>query len=350
MRMNIEIRPFDVRSASQDDWERLGAFLESFSSEFWPDEAIDGNTRRTMLQAELEETEMVMYTAVDLEQEDRIVSVSRLSVLKESSPSYEENRHICSVIGPNVIKEYRGNGLATQFLPLICDETERRGKSSIVGYTLNETGRILVQKVGGKLAQQTQRNRLTLSDVDWNMVKQWVEEGPRRSPETQMEFHHSIPDDMLERYCEVLTEVFNQAPRDELEVGDWVVTPESWQARMNKYAEADMKYLAAVTVEKDGAISGLTDVGWFPSRPAVLDQWFTGVREKYRGRGLGKWLKGAVLLRASEEFPSVTVVVTGNAASNEPMLDINRRLGFKHHMDIYTYQLELEQLKNYLKQ
>ncbi|MFW9959000.1 MAG: N-acetyltransferase, partial [Candidatus Odinarchaeota archaeon] len=69
----------------------------------------------------------------------------------------------------------------------------------------------------------------------------------------------------------------------------------------------------------------------------------------YRGRGLGKWLKGAVLLRVKNEFPSVRVVSTGNAASNEPMLDINRRLGFKLYLDMYQYQLELEQLRKYIQ-
>lgn len=64
---------------------------------------------------------------------------------------------------------------------------------------------------------------------------------------------------------------------------------------------------------------------------------------------LGKWLKGAALLRARSEFPTVTTVVTWNATSNEPMLDINRRLGFKTYREIYQFQVELQKLKKYLE-
>jgi len=347
--MKIEIHPFDVRSESQEEWERIGAFASQFQKEFWPDDKRDTETTRIMIQSQLEETDMVMYTAVIPEQDNKIVALSRLVFYKKSSPSYEENRHICNVVGPYVLKEYRNSSLATRLVPLIHDEVKRAGRTSIVGMALNEAGRQLVQKLGGKEAQNVQENRLLLNDVDWNMVKDWVQEGPLRSPGTRIEFYHSIPDEIMERFCDVYTEVQNQAPRDELEVGDQVVTPELWKKRMEKFSQTNMKYLAAVTIESDGEISGLTDVAWFPARPKILAQWLTGVRQQYRGRGLGKWLKGAVLLKVSDEFPSVTTISTGNAASNEPMLDINRRLGFKLHLDMYQYQLELEQFQKYLK-
>ncbi|MFW9959151.1 MAG: hypothetical protein ACFFCT_13855, partial [Candidatus Odinarchaeota archaeon] len=303
--MNIEIRPFDVRSDSQKDWERLGRSVSQFQEEFWPGDAFDTNMSKIMMQSQLEEYDMAMYTAVEQDRGDRILAFSRLLFVKKNSPSYEEYKHICTVIGPYVLRNFRNNGLATKLLSFIHDEVEKAGRTSIVGTTLNEAGRLLVQKIGGKEAQRVQENRLILSEVDWNMVNAWAEEGPRRSPGTRIEFYHSIPDNILERYCELYSELQNQAPRDELEVGDLIVTPESWKARMEQFAKGDMKYLAAVTIEEDGDISGLTDVAWFPSRPAVLMQWLTGVRQQYRGRGLGKWLKGAVLLRVKNEFPSV---------------------------------------------
>jgi len=104
-----------------------------------------------------------------------------------------------------------------------------------------------------------------------------------------------------------------------------------------------------LTIERNGDISGLTDVGWLPDQPSILNQMLTGVQERYRGRGLGKWLKGAALLRARSEFPTVTTIVTQNASSNEPMLDINTRLGFKLYREVYQFQLDIQKLKKYLK-
>jgi len=348
--MDIEIRPFDLIHASSDDWLRLDEFQKKRSLEFWPDDPpIDIETWKLMLQADLEEKDVVAYEAVDLQRNDRIAGFFWLAFWKGSSPSYKGNEHICIVAGFTVRSEYRRNGIASKLLPLMYDEVRRRGRRLIVGSILNEAGRILVRKIGGKEALEMRENRLSLNNVDWNMVNSWVEEGPKRSPGTRIEFFNYIPDEILEQYCDVYTEVANQAPRDELRVGDQVVTPESWKTRMEKYAEGGMKYLAALTIERNGDISGLTDVAWVPSVPPILWISLTGVQERYRGRGLGKWLKGAALLRARSEFPTVTTIVTQNATSNEPMLDINRRLGFKLYREIYQFQVEPQKLKKYAK-
>ncbi|MHA2365813.1 MAG: GNAT family N-acetyltransferase, partial [Candidatus Hodarchaeales archaeon] len=74
----------------------------------------------------------------------------------------------------------------------------------------------------------------------------------------------------------------------------------------------------------------------------------TGVKQEYRGRGLGKWLKSALLLRIRNEFPKVNIVTTGNATSNAPMLSINERLGFKKYKESVNAQITTEQLKKYL--
>jgi hypothetical protein len=54
----------------------------------------------------------------------------------------------------------------------------------------------------------------------------------------------------------------------------------------------------------------------------------TGVRPDHRGHGLGAWMKAVNHLRLADERPDVEWVQTWNADSNEPMLRINRALGF----------------------
>ncbi len=92
----------------------------------------------------------------------------------------------------------------------------------------------------------------------------------------------------------------------------------------------------------------MTEMGYFPDEEYLIHQYMTGVRVPHRGRGLGKWLKAAMLLRVREEFPQVKVVVTGNATSNAPMLSINQRLGFKPHREGAAYQISVDGLEEYL--
>jgi hypothetical protein len=101
--------------------------------------------------------------------------------------------------------------------------------------------------------------------------------------------------------------------------------------------------------EKNGDIAGLTDVYYEPKHAPLMYQGLTGVQEKYRGSGKGKWLKAAMFLRIRDQFPDIKTIVTQNATSNEPMLDINERLEFKIHQEHFSCQIETKKVLNYLK-
>ena len=79
-------------------------------------------------------------------------------------------------------------------------------------------------------------------------------------------------------------------------------------------------------------------------------QFLTGVQENFRGRGLGKWLKAAMLLKLRDEYPDVEVLTTSNATSNEPMLAINQKMGFRMKLESYMFELDVGRVKDYLSQ
>ena len=87
---------------------------------------------------------------------------------------------------------------------------------------------------------------------------------------------------------------------------------------------------------------------YFPDKQMMLNQNLTGVKEEYRGRGLGKWLKAAMLEWIKEEYPEVQIIVTGNATTNAPMLAINKRLGFKEYKSGTAYKFQVDELSEKL--
>lgn len=92
-----------------------------------------------------------------------------------------------------------------------------------------------------------------------------------------------------------------------------------------------------------------TDVYWHPNRPELLQQGMTGVLPAYRNRGLGRWLKAAMLAKVLSDRPQIAIIRTSNADSNAAMLKINRELGFQPYLVQIEWQVTTEQVAAYLK-
>ena len=89
-------------------------------------------------------------------------------------------------------------------------------------------------------------------------------------------------------------------------------------------------------------IVGLSELYLPDESPWVAFQGDTGVDPAHRGHGLGAWMKAHNHLRLAAERPDVTVVKTWNAAANEPMLRINRALGFEPVQRFRGWFLDLD--------
>src|SRR5207237_8988504 len=95
----------------------------------------------------------------------------------------------------------------------------------------------------------------------------------------------------------------------------------------------------------DGSAARVTDgVKAWPEEGYVRQQ-CTGVGPAARGRGLGKWIKAAMLQHVRESHPETFYLTTENAGSNAAMLAINRSLGFRLVRETTTYQIGREELR-----
>lgn len=346
--MEYEIRPVDMENASDEDWAAFHRFSCETIGELFPEQPLPS--------AEVIKADMInnmlfnnvsAFNVVTKDEPTEWVAWLRCTHYKEDSPSYPGNEEFCR-IHLTVHERHRKKGIARKLIAEAYEHALDRNKTQFTGNLLNHASRELLRKIGGKEALAFRVSHLKMDDVDWDLMEQWVKEGSQRSPTSSIEFHIGIPDSILEDYCNVYTEVLNQAPRDELTVGDHIFTPEEWRIREDKVREKGQTWISALVKEQNGDISGLTDVGYEPSTPTILHQYLTGVQEKYRGRGLGKWLKGAMLLKIRDEFPEVEVVSTSTATSNEPMLAINERMGFQLIRESYAYQVDVQKVKEYL--
>jgi GNAT superfamily N-acetyltransferase len=217
--------------------------------------------------------------------------------------------------------------------------------------TEDAPGHSFLKWIGAAPKLSGAENRLKLEAVDWNMIERWIDEGPKRSPQTKLEIYEGpLPEAMWDDYAPQLSSMLNTIPFENLDHGEIVVTPDhmrEWYAHLKIDGE---RLLTILTREPDGVISAITDTGWVPHQPSIIHQRFTGVRPDARGRGLGKWIKAAMLARIRELYPKAQWVSTENAGSNAPMLAINKKLGFKQYRAETEYQISRAGLAQRLRE
>lgn len=338
--MDVEIHPFDPRSASREEWDRFHAFRRLRHREVNPDDPDweDASVEGWMTRSDPQEEE-VRYLAFDSARQEVLGDLT-FTVVRPGAPSFEEKKREAHV-EVSVLEPHRRKGLGARLLQRALDLAREHGRTLLVGNTQEEDGVACLRHLGAHFARTSRESRLRLDEVDWDMVEAWAAAGPRRSPDTDLLwFGNRLDDPYLEPYADLFTEVWNDAPRDELATGDLTFTAETIRAWEARFDATGGTALLAVTREPDGELSGLTEMGYWPERTWIIQQFLTGVRRRHRGRGLGKWLKAAMLLRVRDELPQVKVVTTSNATTNAAMLSINERLGFRLHREWESVQME----------
>jgi GNAT superfamily N-acetyltransferase len=247
------------------------------------------------------------------------------------------------IVHPDVRRRGVGTGLLRRALSVLTD----RGRRVVIGDTDEGSAGAAFCSAHGMLPLKTdQLSRLRMADVDWadvDALATAAHPGYRLAG-----WRGACPDELLHPYARA-KQAMNDAPTGQLDI-----TARTWPTAFIRDWERELsalnreqRVLAAVD-EADGAIAGFTEVELWNWTPARSEQADTAVLAGHRGRNLGLWLKAAMLRQLRAERPDVTALLTGNAASNSPMLRINTRLGYRPYIRLLEWQADIPQLTHQL--
>ncbi len=340
----IHIIHFDPQKCSKEDWSLYHEYRKTLRKFYHPDMEIttsdESAEKGLKLYKDHPEVDGKIYAILDTISTKQIGQI--LCVLpRQTSATYKENPGYMEFY-ITILPDYRRKGIGTLALKTVQQVAEEHEKTLLATDTTDPAGKAFLKKIGAELEIGIE-NRLQLEDLNWTMVEQWVKEGQRRSPETKIVELDSIPEEIIEEFSRIYTETHNQQPWEELDQVSFIFGPEYFRHLKKTFAETGIKWLVMITVEKDEKISGLTEMRYDPRMKTVITQELTGVKQEHRGRGLGKWLKAAMLMKVREELPEVKTIRTENATTNSPMLSINERLGFKFFRESIEAHILMEE-------
>lgn len=339
---------FDPMTADEDTWKRFHDLRRAEHAELRPDDPLRPDE---LVEASMKRPDpFEFHHHYEIVRGGAAISSFRAGAVRPENPEYATNKHLIWA-DVYVRPDDRRRGVASMWLRVAAKLMDEHGSSVLSMDTRTENGHAFLKWLGASPKLTDIESRLDLSSVDWPMVERWAREGQERSPQTRLETYDGrLPEELWADFATQRTALLNTMPFEDLDIGKIVVTPEMIADWLERADLTQTVWHNVMTREADGTISGMTDVEWTPYGRKQIQQQFTGVLPSARGRGIGKWIKAAMLLHIRDLYPDAKWVVTDNAHTNAPMLKINRDLGFAPYRTLVDYQISRAALEEKIKQ
>ncbi len=344
--MSFEIIDFIPKEADEKLLEAYYDFAETLFRETYPTDPLVPRDLHHKFLLMTKTGENVIRRLVRSDISGKIIGRLYLMIITKENTGFNENKHSAEVY-INVIKNHNYDTISQELLKTAIDEMKKYDYVTTAD-TCNSLEREwkFWEGLGAKLALEGAQNRLLVEDIDWDMIEKWRHEGHKLAEVEHVDLFsfEKCPEEIIQEYTTTYSEIIRLIPLGEFDYIPEPTTPFTRREKEENLRKTGYEWHTLATREKDGEISGLTEITYSKSRPHKVDQELTGVKPKYRGRGLGKWIKAEMMVFIKNNFPEIKYISTGNADMNAPMLSINDRMGFKSVLTEKCYTIKLEKL------
>lgn len=263
----------------------------------------------------------------------------------------DENQHIAQfdiIVHPDA----RRQGIGKELLGFITAAAQADQRRLLLTDTNDRipAGEAFMQRLGAKRGLEGHVNQLRVDEIDRDLLEHWLENGQKNISEFELGiWEGAYPEEQLNEIVQLM-ELTNQQPLGDLAIEDMHITTQQLR-EMEKMdtARGNQRCTFYVLEKANATFAGYTETVWNANRPEILRQDMTGVFPEYRGKGLGRWLKAAMMDHMLKIHPQIKFVRTQNADTNAAMLRINNEMGFKPYMTSVLWQMEISQVLGYLK-
>ena len=336
------IHVFDPFTATPDDWARLHAYRRLRHVEDHPGEpaATDAEFEHDLRQHRpLYESRRLLAL-----QGGAIVGNLILGFRRPGSPGHADFAPFVDVWG-GVPRALRRRGIGRVLLGALHGFMHARGMHTATFKVHLPESHACMAAIGAHIKYRSVENRLALDALDWDMLARWRREA--RDTGLTWEVHAPrVPMDRLAPLMAPFSALINEQPLGTLDVPRLryeLAGYETWYADMDRRGGEHFLVLLC----EGQTVAAMCDASWDARYPDRIYQQLTAVAAPWRGKGLAKAAKSAMLHLVRERHPQARIAVTHNADANAPMLSINQRMGFAVHREDGTYQIAREALARF---
>ena len=328
--MTVTISDLDPRSAPEEDlraYHDLRVAAVEADDRQVPPLTYEGSVRRLT-------TPLTVYGPAPrflaAREDDRLVGLALLGLPEE------ENTGI-GFVEVEVHPEHRRRGIGTALLRELAARILQAGRTTVFSGGVGDPGAgwPFASAYGFKEVQRIVMQSLDIPNADRSAWDLPVPTGYRLTG-----WVGHAPEDLVASFA-VARQAIQDAPDGDgmsFEQPDWTV--ERVRAAEATHRERGVEHRVAVAVhEETGTVAGLTEVEIRAGAPGAM-QMDTAVLAEHRGHGLGVTVKAELLRRLLVERPEIVRINTTTDATNEQMIAVNHKLGYRTTLSMVNVEAE----------
>ena len=335
--LTIRIAPFDPHTASDELWATFHATRRALAADLWPSEPILSDAEsRTEIERSNPLWEFRRWVALEGRE---IVGSVRVWFRRSGTPNADDHAPFLGGSGA-VRADARRRGAGSLLLCEVLRLMHDLDKRVLTLSANSEPGYAVLKHIGAVEKHRTVENRAVFAELDWLHLREWEEAATAGGDGLVWErYAGRVPRDVLLTLLPVFTTLFVDVPLGGLETAPvrWEIGGyDQWYETLERVGGAHHLVMLRAP---DGTVAGLSEAAWDARLPGIVRQQLTAVARPWRGRGLARALKAAMLRQVHDSHPEATVIGTNNAEGNAPILSINARVGFKIAWRNVDYQV-----------
>jgi GNAT superfamily N-acetyltransferase len=337
----FRIIPFDVDTASRDTWAAFHAHRRDIAAELHPDDPVwsDAESEHEMRRAS-PLWENRRWLAFDGE---NLVGSCGAGFRRAGTPNAEEYAPFLNGWG-SVVADARRKGIGTLLLRQVYGLMRDMDKSVLTMSADTDAGHAFLTHIGAAAKHCMLESRTLFKDIDWPCLRTWEDAAGSLGLVFEC-YAGRVPRETMVSLLPVLTALVADVPLGALEtppIRFEIESVDRWYEGMNR---AEGAHHLVLLREPGGAVAGMSEASWDSRSPKSVYQSFTAIARPWRGRGLARAIKAAILRQIRCSHPAVEEMRTFNAESNTAILSVNKRLGFsmrRRHVDYQITRKELD--------
>lgn len=252
----------------------------------------------------------------------------------------EGELHDWVVPAVDVDPEHRRRGIGTALLRAVVDDVRAEGRGTLVQeqVPIGSASEAWAHAAGFTEVLRNCWQMLHVPETDpalWDVpvppgfrIEQWAGAAPEALVAAFAAARNAIGD----------------APTGEsgYEAPVWTVERVRAEEARSEDAGESVRYAVAVH-EGTGAVAALTGMLLMPPRVDLVWQRDTAVAREFRGLGLGRVVKAAMMRALIAEHPGLGRVITNTAAHNAAMIRVNEQIGYVRYAEIGVFEATVDQ-------